>query len=55
MLCVDLGLIQKGGSWYTLPNGKKFQGLEKITQNLKENEKTYEELNTQVRKMVGLP
>ena len=53
-LCVDLSIIKKGGAWYTLPNGEKFQGLEKTSQALKDDESIYEELNTQVRGMVGL-
>jgi recombination protein RecA len=29
-VAIDLGIIDKAGSWYTLPNGDKFQGEEKM-------------------------
>lgn len=31
------GEIQKGGSWFTLPNGERFQGQPKVVQYLREN------------------
>jgi len=53
-LCVDLGLIKKGGSWYTFPDGTKFQGLDKASDSLKQDEKLYEGLHQQIRDMMGL-
>jgi len=46
-LAVDLGLIAKGGAWYTLTSVEekpKFQGLEKTRQYLVENPSVYNDL-----------
>lgn len=37
MLASDFGIIQKGGAWYTLPDGTKLQGSEKVYLHLKDN------------------
>ena len=34
---IRTGVIKKGGSFYTLPNGKKFQGLKKVGDYLEKN------------------
>ena len=49
----DLGLIKKGGAWYTLGE-EKFQGLEKVRQHLVDNPEIYDSMNTQYREMMGL-
>ena len=52
-VAVDLGIISKGGPWYTLPNGKKISGLENCRNEIiKEN--LYDEINTQYREMMGI-
>lgn len=56
-LAVDMGLINKGGAWYTLDflNDKnKFQGTEKVRQFLIDNPKVYTELYGEVKKTMGL-
>ena len=40
---VNLGLIEKGGAWYTLQNGERFQGAKAVATYYKEN---IEEYNT---------
>jgi RecA/RadA recombinase len=37
-----LGVIEKGGAWFVLDNGMKFQGQAKITKYLRENPDEYE-------------
>lgn len=61
-VAVDLGLIKKGGAWYTIPEdldesieGGKFQGLEKCRQALIENRQIYDVLNRKYREMMDLP
>lgn len=47
MLCIDLGIIQKGGAWYTLPmleDKPKFQGTEKLRQYVYDNKEVYDTL-----------
>lgn len=49
----DLGLITKGGSWFTLEwTGEKFQGQEKIYQILYENKKLYQELLKKIKEVL---
>lgn len=55
-LCVDLGIIKKGGSWYEIPNcSAKVQGLDKARDILVAQPDLYLTLNTQYREMMGLP
>jgi recombination protein RecA len=42
-LCVELGIIEKGGAWYTV-FGERFQGRAKVIEWLKENEDKVKEL-----------
>lgn len=42
--CIDIGIVNKGGSWLTMPNGEKVQGIEKGRNYLKDNPDTYKEL-----------
>jgi len=56
-LASDIGLIQKGGAWYTLigvADKPKFQGTEKVRAYLLENPKVYEELWKSVKETMGI-
>jgi recombination protein RecA len=56
-LAVDLGLINKGGAWYTITTVEdkpKFQGLEKARQYLVDNPKTYNDLLEKVYETMGI-
>jgi recombination protein RecA len=56
-LSSDMGLIHKGGAWYTLtglPDKPKFQGAEKVRQYLLENESAYIELVKNIKTTMGL-
>lgn len=51
-LATSFGIISKGGAWYTLPDGTKFQGLEKIAQALND-QVLFDTINKQVRELLG--
>lgn len=56
-LASDLGIIHKGGAWYTitsLEDKPKFQGTEKIRAYLVENNDIYEKLYSQVKETMGI-
>ena len=57
-LAVDIGLINKGGAWYTLSfmndDKSKFQGIEKVRQFLIENDPIYQDLYSEVQKTMGI-
>lgn len=56
-LASDMGLIQKGGSWYTLATVEdkpKFQGTEKVRQFLLENQKAYDDLVVSIKDTMGI-
>ena len=57
-LAVDIGLINKGGAWYTLSflndEKAKFQGAEKVRQFLIDNESAYKDLYAEVKKTMGI-
>lgn len=53
-VCVDIGLIQRAGSWYTIGD-QKVQGLPKVIDALNNNQELYNELNTEFRETMGLP
>ena len=56
-LAVDLGLINKGGAWYTISSvadKPKFQGLEKTRQYILEHPDVYEDLWTKVKETMGI-
>jgi recombination protein RecA len=57
-LAVDIGLINKGGAWYTMSflgdDKNKFQGTEKVRNFLIENKDVYENLYTEVKKTMGI-
>lgn len=57
-LALDIGLINKGGAWYTLDflgdEKAKFQGAEKVRQFLIDNPKSYDDLYAEVKKTMGI-
>jgi len=56
-LASDLGLIHKGGAWYTLntlENKPKFQGTEKVRAFLLENPEAYDNLLKAVKETMGI-
>lgn len=56
-LASDMGLIHKGGAWYTLtalPDKPKFQGTEKVRAFLLENTQAYEDLVTAIKGTMGI-
>lgn len=56
-LAADLGIIHKGGAWYTITTIEekpKFQGAEKVRQYLIENPKAFETIDKAVKEMLGI-
>jgi len=56
-LASDLGVIQKGGAWYTvscLEDAPKFQGTEKVRAFLLENETAYNKVSKAVKELLGI-
>ena len=56
-LAVDIGLIHKGGAWYTfssLPDSPKFQGAEKARDFLLSKPEVYKDLWDQIKDTMGL-
>jgi recombination protein RecA len=56
-LASDMGLIHKGGAWYTLTSLEdkpKFQGAEKVRQYLLENTKAYTDLVASIKTTMGI-
>lgn len=53
-LAVDLGLVKKGGAWFTMPDESKHQGAEKAAEYLKDNSDVCKDLERQVKEMMGL-
>lgn len=56
-LASDMGLINKGGAWYTmtaLPDKPKFQGTEKVRNFLLENPQAYEDLVSAIKETMGI-
>lgn len=57
MLCIDLGIISKGGAWYTLTSLEdkpKFQGTEKIRQYVADNPDVYKSLTNELYETMGI-
>jgi recombination protein RecA len=53
----DMGIIHKGGAWYTLTSLEdkpKFQGTEKVRQYLLDNNKAYADLVTSIKTTMGI-
>ena len=56
-LASDLGIINKGGAWYTitgLPDKPKFQGVEKVRLYLLENPEAYTIIQNGVKEVLGV-
>lgn len=56
-LASDMGIIHKGGAWYTLTSlddKPKFQGTEKVRQYLLDNPKAYEDLVKSIKTTMGI-
>lgn len=56
-LASDLGVIQKGGAWYTIPgveDAPKFQGVEKVRAFLLDNPKAYSKVHESVKELLGI-
>jgi recombination protein RecA len=54
-LAIDIGLIHKGGAWYTLPDSKeKFQGTEKLRQYFVDNKEEFTQLEQLVKSTMGI-
>ena len=52
-----MGLINKGGAWYTLDfveDKPKFQGMEKVRNYLLEHQDSYDKLYVEVKNMMGI-
>jgi recombination protein RecA len=57
VLASDMGLINKGGAWYTLDfleAKPKLQGLEKVRQYILDNPEAYDKLYNEVKNMMGI-
>lgn len=50
---VDLGLIKQGGAWFTLSNGERFQGKQKVAEYYSKNEEEYDLLYKTVDQMLN--
>lgn len=57
-LGVDMGLVSKGGAWYSIPflndDKLKFQGTEKLRTFLTDNVETYNNLYIEIKKTMGI-
>jgi len=53
-LAVDLGLVTKGGAWFTFPDEKKCQGVDKAADYLKDNPIIFKELDISIKEMMGI-
>ena len=51
---VDTGIIEKTGTWYSYKGERLGQGKENVKKLLKENRKMADQLDKEIRKMVGL-
>lgn len=54
-LGVKLGFIQKGGAWYTMPDGARFQGKDAVSTFLRENAETADDLEKKIREKLFSP
>ena len=53
-LCVDIGLISKKGSWLELSDGSNFQGMEKLSSYVRDNEDIYKDLLKEFNELTGM-
>jgi recombination protein RecA len=57
MLAIDIGIINKGGAWYSVDidgETQKFQGTEKLRQFLVDNPTIYDRILSQTRTAMGI-
>ena len=57
MLAIDIGLITKGGAWYSFDidgEKQKFQGTEKLRNFFVDNPKAYDIILLQTKEAMGL-
>ena len=52
-LCVDIGIINKKGSWLELSDGTNFQGMEKLSTYVRDNEDIYNGLLKEFKDLIG--
>ena len=53
-LLVDFGIVNKSGSWLTLPNEEKMQGKNNLAKYLEDNPDQYNELEDTIFAMIGI-
>lgn len=57
LLCIDVGIINKGGAWYSIPMGLKpdvkLQGLDKLSNHIRETDGLYEKLLKEFKELTG--
>lgn len=53
-MCMSIGLIEKSGSWLTMPDKTKVQGQEKARNYLIEHPEIYKDLDKQLKEMLGV-
>jgi recombination protein RecA len=51
-LSVDLGFIEKGGAWFTLPDKTKVQGENKLRDTIAANPDLFNMLYTKIKEIV---
>lgn len=49
---IDFGLLDKSGSWYTMLDGTRLQGEEKVVEYLKDNPDKFEELQNKIKELL---
>ncbi len=52
-LAKSLGLLKVGGAWFTFPSGVQYQGKEKATEALRNDQALFDDLNNRYRQMMG--
>lgn len=52
-LCIDFGIIEKAGSWFTLPSGEKLQGEPKLYNSLSNNLELFNQLTSKLKTMLS--
>jgi len=53
-LLIDFGIVNKSGSWLTLPNEEKMQGKNNLAKYLEENPDQYKEFEGTIFSMIGI-
>ena len=52
-LSIDFALVEKAGSWITLPDGEKVQGLASYVNKLREDKELFEKISINVKDLVS--